>query len=93
MKLPRNSTISIQAQGIRVVFCDEVYEKANGDFDKWLAANHYPVSSHAGHSGHLRDVVPGAATRSWVRKDLVATALGDPMRKRGEAAGPECEAR
>src|SRR5260370_15292851 len=27
------------SQGIRVVFCDEVYEKANADFDKWLEAN------------------------------------------------------
>ncbi|HEV1284347.1 MAG TPA: creatininase family protein, partial [Bryobacteraceae bacterium] len=35
-------------QGIRVVFCDEVYKKANADFDKWLEANHYPLSSHAG---------------------------------------------
>src|SRR5271169_264215 len=35
-------------QAIRVVFCDEVYAKANGDFDKWLEANHYPLSSHAG---------------------------------------------
>src|SRR5258707_14543088 len=29
------------AQGIHVVFCDEVYSKANGDFDKWLVANNY----------------------------------------------------
>src|SRR6516165_8001244 len=36
------------AQGVRVVFCDEVYQKANDDFDKWLAANGYPLSSHAG---------------------------------------------
>src|SRR3954464_6431384 len=33
------------SQGIRVYFCDEVYAKAQGDFDKWLAANGYPVSS------------------------------------------------
>ena len=36
------------SQGIRVVYCDEVYQKANDDFDKWLAANNYPLSSHAG---------------------------------------------
>src|SRR3984885_13885224 len=34
-------------QGIRVVFCDEVYAKANGDFDKWLAANGIPGSCAA----------------------------------------------
>src|SRR5580698_3237051 len=27
------------SQGIHVVFCDEVYEKANADFDKYLEAN------------------------------------------------------
>ena len=26
-------------QGAKVVFCNEVYEKANGDFDKWLQSN------------------------------------------------------
>ncbi len=35
-------------QGVRVIFCDEVYRKANGDFDAWLGANGYPSSSHAG---------------------------------------------
>ena len=35
-------------QGIRVVFCDEVYQKANGDYGQWLGPNHYPLSSHAG---------------------------------------------
>src|ERR1700686_1194752 len=35
-------------QGIRVVFCDEVYAKAQGDFDKYLAEKDYPASSHAG---------------------------------------------
>ena len=35
-------------QGIHVYFCDEVYAKAQGDFDKWLVANGYPGSSHAG---------------------------------------------
>ena len=31
------------SQGIHVVFCDEVYAKANADFDKWLEANGYPT--------------------------------------------------
>ena len=35
-------------QGKHVYFCDEVYAKAQGDFDKWLQEKGYPVSSHAG---------------------------------------------
>src|SRR4051812_43506482 len=35
-------------KGIHVYFCDEVYAKAQGDFDKYLKDNGYPVSSHAG---------------------------------------------
>src|SRR5471032_3263244 len=65
-------------QGKHVYFVDEVYAKAQGDFDKWLAANHYPVSSHAG--------IPDTSTmmylggdKGWVRKELIATAEGDPM--------------
>src|SRR5471032_463026 len=65
-------------KGVHVFFCDEVYAKAQGDFDKWLAANHYPVSSHAG--------IPDTSTmmylggdKGWVRKELIATAEGDPM--------------
>src|SRR6185369_2647425 len=36
------------SQGIRVVYCDDVYQKFNADFDHWLATNGYPPSSHAG---------------------------------------------
>jgi creatinine amidohydrolase/Fe(II)-dependent formamide hydrolase-like protein len=75
------------SQGIRVVFCDEVYEKANADFDKWLAANNYPSSSHAGIPDTAEMLYLGG-DKGWVRKDLVSTALGDPVRKRGEARDP-----
>lgn len=46
-------------EGKHVYFCDEVYAKANADFDEYLKANNFPVSQHAGHPGHLRDAVPG----------------------------------
>jgi creatinine amidohydrolase len=75
------------SQGIRVVFCDEVYEKANADFDKWLAANNYPSSSHAGIPDTSEMLYLGG-DKGWVRKDLVPTALGDPVRKRDEARDP-----
>jgi creatinine amidohydrolase len=77
-------------KGIRVVYCDEVYSKANGDFDKWLASNNYPVSSHAGIPDTSEMLYLGAG-KGWVRKELVATALGDPMRKPGEARDPDAK--
>ena len=75
------------SKGIRVVYCDEVYEKANGDFDKYLAANHMPLSSHAGIPDTSEMLYLGGDL-GWVRKDLVATAVGDPVRKPGEARDP-----
>jgi creatinine amidohydrolase len=77
-------------KGIRVVFCDEVYEKANGDFDKYLAAQHMPLSSHAGIPDTSEMLYLGA-DKGWVRKDLVATAVGDPVRKPGEAREPNAK--
>src|SRR4051812_43897702 len=73
-------------KGIHVYFCDEVYAKAQGDFDKWLEANGYPVSSHAG--------IPDTSTMMyldsanvWVRRDLVPEALGDIAPAGGRRGG------
>ncbi|HTS24885.1 MAG TPA: creatininase family protein [Bryobacteraceae bacterium] len=71
-------------KGIRVVYCDEVYEKANGDFDQYLAANGMPLSSHAGIPDTSEMLYLGGDL-GWVRKDLIAAAVGDPVRKPGEA--------
>jgi len=84
-------------EGKHVYFCDEVYAKAQGDFDKWLTDHGYPSSSHAG--------IPDTSTmlylggdKGWVRKELIATAEGDPMpppgaRGRGRAADPNAPPR
>jgi creatinine amidohydrolase len=65
-------------KGVHVYFCDEVYKKAQDDFDEWLVKNGYPRSSHAG--------IPDTSTmlylggdKGWVRKELIATAEGDPV--------------
>jgi creatinine amidohydrolase len=78
------------SQGIRVVFCDEVYQKAQADFDKWLAANNYPVSSHAGIPDTSEMLYLGG-DKGWVRKELIATAVGDPVRKRDEPRDPNAK--
>lgn len=77
-------------KGIRVVWCDEVYAKAQGDFDKWLEEHGYPVSSHAGIPDtsemwylSTRD----GGDKGWVRKELIATAVGDPPGRGGRGRG------
>jgi creatinine amidohydrolase len=64
------------SKGIHVYFCDEVYEKAQGDYDKWLAANGYPVSSHAGIPDTSEMWYLGG-NLGWVRPELIPTAVGD----------------
>jgi creatinine amidohydrolase len=64
--------------------------KPNGDFDKYLEANHLPVSSHAGIPDTSEMLYLGG-DKGWVRKDLVATAVGDPMRKPGETRDPNAK--
>ncbi|HEY2012134.1 MAG TPA: creatininase family protein [Bryobacteraceae bacterium] len=75
------------SQGIHVVFCDEVYAKANGDFDKYLAEKGLPSSSHAGIPDTSEMLYLGG-DKGWVRKELVATAVGDPAPKPGQKRDP-----
>ena len=72
-------------QGMHVYFCDEVYAKAQGDFDKWLAANGYPISSHAGIPDTSEMLYLGGDL--WMRKELIPTAVGDPV-PRGATRDP-----
>ena len=46
-------------KGIRVVHCNEFYDKVGSDFDKWLADNGYPAASKA---------MPAAPVRKSARK-------------------------
>jgi creatinine amidohydrolase/Fe(II)-dependent formamide hydrolase-like protein len=80
-------TAKYAGQGIKVVFCDEVYAKANGDFDKWLQANGYPTSSHAGIPDTSEMLYLGS-DKGWVRKELVKDALGDPVLPQGQKPDP-----
>lgn len=75
------------SQGIRVVFCDDVYKTANADFDKYLTAHNLPLSSHAGIPDTSEMLYLGG-DKGWVRKELIATAVGDnahPNGIRGDA--------
>lgn len=83
-------------EGRHVFFCDEVYAKAQGDFDDWLVANGYPRSSHAG--------IPDTSTmlylggEAYTRKELIPMAEGDPVpppgaRGRGRSDDPNAPPR
>jgi creatinine amidohydrolase len=75
------------ADGVHVYFCDEVYAKANADFDQWLADNGYPHSSHAGIPDTSEMIYLGGDL-GWVRKELIPTAVGDPVLAPGQQRDP-----
>jgi creatinine amidohydrolase/Fe(II)-dependent formamide hydrolase-like protein len=74
------------SQGVHVYYCDEVYSKRQADFDKWLADQGYPRSSHAGIPDTSEMLYLGGDT--WVRKELIKTAVGDPAPEPGKPRDP-----
>jgi creatinine amidohydrolase len=71
------------SQGMHVVYSDEVYGKANGDFDTWLQEHGYPKSSHAG-IPDTSEMLYLEGSQPWVRKELLKTAIGDPVPEPGQ---------
>ena len=69
------------SQGIHIYYCDDVYTRAQADFDTWLEENGYPRSSHAGIPDTSEMLYLGDG--KWTRMELVPTAVGDPMRAPG----------
>ncbi len=78
------------AQGIRVVYCPDVYEKAGSEINKWLESNGLPVGAHASIKD-TSEMLYLEGDRPWVRKEQLATAVGDPVRKPGEPADPNAK--
>ncbi|HET9795979.1 MAG TPA: creatininase family protein [Thermoanaerobaculia bacterium] len=74
--------------GIRVFYCDQVYRAANDAFDQYLAQRGYPPGLH----GYLYDTSQMMyldKDNTWVRRDLLASALGDPVVDGKVQIGPE----
>ena len=74
-------------KGIRIVYSDGPYTKANDAFFAWLAENGYPASTHAG-IPDTSEMLYLEGDQHWIRKDLLPTALGDTPRKPGEPVDP-----
>ena len=70
------------ADGIKVVYCNDVYKTANDEFDKYLTAHNLPLSTHAGIPDTSEMLYLGG-DKGWVRKDLIATAVGDRQHPNG----------
>jgi len=74
-------------KGIRVVYSDGPYTKANDAFFAWLAENGYPASTHAG-IPDTSEMLYLEGNQNWIRKELLPTALGDAPHKPGEPVDP-----
>jgi creatinine amidohydrolase len=75
------------SEGVRVVYCSDVYDKATKQFDEWLTSKGLTPSPHAGIDDTSEMLYLGG-DKGWVRKNLIPTAVGDPIRKPGEPRDP-----
>jgi creatinine amidohydrolase len=71
------------AQSIRVVYSDEVYQKAQDDFDKWCVEHGYGSGGHANISDTSEMIYLGGS-KGYVRMDQLPTAIGDPVPAAGQ---------
>jgi creatinine amidohydrolase len=72
----RKLDVKYAPQGIHVYYCDDVYKKAQVEFDSWLASNGYPRGEHGGISDTSEMMYLGGD--QWVRSDLIHTAVQAP---------------
>jgi len=77
-------------KGIRVVYSDGPYTKANDEFFAWLDKNGYPASTHAG-IPDTSEMLYLEGNQNWIRKELLPIALGDAPRKPGEHPDPNAK--
>ncbi len=60
-----------------------MYAKAQGDYTRWLADNGYPSGGHASIMDTSEMLYLGG-DKGWVRKELLKTAIGDPVASPGQ---------
>ena len=63
---------------LRVFYCDQVYRPANDAFDQYLAQHGYPLGLH-GYLFDTSELMYLDKDSTWVRRDLVSSAVGDPV--------------
>jgi creatinine amidohydrolase/Fe(II)-dependent formamide hydrolase-like protein len=75
------------AKGVHVYFCDEMYDKAQNDYWKWLETQKLPSWGHAGIMDTSEMLYLGG-DKGWVRTELIPSALGDPSQAPGSPRVP-----
>ena len=63
---------------LRVFYCDQVYRPANDAFDRYLTQHGYPLGLH-GYLFDTSEMMYLDKDNTWVRRDLVSSAVGDPV--------------
>jgi len=86
-------------QDVHVYFCDEVYKKAQDDYEAMLQSKGLPTSSHAGIQDTSEMMYLGQG-KNWTRVDLLPVAVGgrgaapaDPNAPRVVASGVQGDGR
>ena len=69
-------------------YCDQVYRPANDAFDLYLAQHGYPPGLH-GYLFDTSEMLYLDKDNTWVRRDLVASAVGDPVVDGKVQIGPQ----
>ena len=76
-----------RANGVRVFYANESYTKANREFSDMLVKEGFPPGTHGG----ILDtslMLYLDTDNKYVRRDLLASAVGDPVRPRGQKPEP-----
>jgi creatinine amidohydrolase len=74
--------------GARVFYCNQVYRPANDAFDHYLVQHGYPIGLH-GYLFDTSELMYLDTGNTWVRRDLVASAVGDPVVNGKPQFGPQ----
>lgn len=75
------------AQGIKVIYCDDVYTKRQADYDKYLESKGLPAGGHASLIDTSEMIYLGEK-EGWVRMSEIPNAVGDPVLPRGQRPDP-----
>jgi creatinine amidohydrolase/Fe(II)-dependent formamide hydrolase-like protein len=73
---------------LRVFYGDQVYRPANDAFDQYLAQHGYPPGLH-GYLFDTSEMMYLDKDNTWVRRDLVSSAVGDPVVDGKVQIGPQ----
>jgi creatinine amidohydrolase len=73
---------------LRVFYGDQVYRPANDAFDQYLAQHGYPPGLH-GYLFDTSEMLYLDRDNTWVRRDLVPSAVGDPVVAGKVQIGPQ----